>query len=224
MGMDTYTLLEEMASRVPAGSTRVMPIFSRCDAFQASGTTPRRRLLTSPSTRKNATRPRCSVPLEENAAIVSACNLTQISRFSGVTFDSLVFAGGGAKGALWSQILSDVTRACRCACRKVKEATALGLCHRRRVLAPGCFTDMALHGRAAGEVEPRIYAEPGIPGTVRRHDAEMAGGVRGSAWAGRQRADYVDVASSGSGACIPLTPALSLREREIVSPLPVGEG
>jgi autoinducer 2 (AI-2) kinase len=47
--------------------------------------------------------------LEENAAIVSACNLAQISRFSGVTFDSLVFAGGGSKGALWSQILSDVT-------------------------------------------------------------------------------------------------------------------
>lgn len=47
--------------------------------------------------------------LEENAAIVSACNLAQISQFSGVTFDSLVFAGGGSKGALWSQILSDVT-------------------------------------------------------------------------------------------------------------------
>lgn len=47
--------------------------------------------------------------LEENAAIVSACNLAQISQFSGVTFESLVFAGGGSKGALWSQILSDVT-------------------------------------------------------------------------------------------------------------------
>ena len=63
--------------------------------------------------------------LEENAAIVSACNLAQISRFSGVTFESLVFAGGGAKGALWSQILSDVT-GLPVRMPEVKEATALG--------------------------------------------------------------------------------------------------
>jgi autoinducer 2 (AI-2) kinase len=63
--------------------------------------------------------------LEENAAIVSACNLAQISQFSGVTFDSLVFAGGGSKGALWSQILSDVT-GLPVRVPEVKEATALG--------------------------------------------------------------------------------------------------
>ncbi|VEA72505.1 Autoinducer 2 kinase LsrK [Serratia rubidaea] len=47
--------------------------------------------------------------LEENAAIVAACNLAQIAQFSGVQPPALVFAGGGAKGRLWSQILSDVT-------------------------------------------------------------------------------------------------------------------
>ncbi|MCR2604988.1 FGGY-family carbohydrate kinase, partial [Salmonella enterica] len=63
--------------------------------------------------------------LEENAAIVSACNLEQIAAFSGVQARSLVFAGGGAKGKLWSQILSDVT-GLTVRVPVVKEATALG--------------------------------------------------------------------------------------------------
>jgi autoinducer 2 (AI-2) kinase len=42
-----------------------------------------------------------------------------------VTFDSLVFAGGGSKGALWSQILSDVT-GLPVRVPEVREATALG--------------------------------------------------------------------------------------------------
>ena len=47
--------------------------------------------------------------LEENAAIVSACNLQQIADFSNIHPSSLVFAGGGSKGKLWSQILADVS-------------------------------------------------------------------------------------------------------------------
>ncbi|RRF75018.1 hypothetical protein EAO18_00070 [Klebsiella pneumoniae] len=65
-----------MASRVPAGSHGVMPIFpTQCTL--SSGTTPRRRLLTSidPEKCNKATLFRA---LEENAAIVSACNLAQI--------------------------------------------------------------------------------------------------------------------------------------------------
>ena len=42
-----------------------------------------------------------------------------------MTFDSLVFAGGGSKGALWSQILSDVT-GLPVRVPVVREATALG--------------------------------------------------------------------------------------------------
>ena len=63
--------------------------------------------------------------------------LAQISRFSGVTFESLVFAGGGAKGALWSQILSDVT-GLPVRVPEVKEATALG-CALPQELARGCL-------------------------------------------------------------------------------------
>jgi len=82
--------------------------------------------------------------LEENAAIVSACNLAQISRFSGVAFESLVFAGGGSKGALWSQILSDVT-GLPVRVPEVKEATALG-CAIAAGTGAGLFTDMASTG------------------------------------------------------------------------------
>ena len=82
--------------------------------------------------------------LEENAAIVSACNLAQISHFSGVTFDGLVFAGGGAKGALWSQILSDVT-GLPVRVPDVKEATALG-CAIAAGTGAGLFDDMATTG------------------------------------------------------------------------------
>ncbi len=63
--------------------------------------------------------------LEENAAIVSVCNLDLISAFSAVKPDSLVFAGGGSKGKLWSQILSDVT-GLPVRVPMVKESTALG--------------------------------------------------------------------------------------------------
>jgi autoinducer 2 (AI-2) kinase len=63
--------------------------------------------------------------LEENAAIVSALNLENIARFTGVESDRIVFAGGASKGALWCQILADVTgKAVKVP--KVTEATALG--------------------------------------------------------------------------------------------------
>ncbi len=101
--MDTYSLLEEMASRVPAGSHGIMPIFSDAMHFKQwyHAAPSFINLSIDPEKCNKATLFRA---LEENAAIVSACNLAQISRFSGVTFESLVFAGGGAKGALWSQI------------------------------------------------------------------------------------------------------------------------
>jgi autoinducer 2 (AI-2) kinase len=63
--------------------------------------------------------------LEENAAIVSSINLENIKHFSGVTIKEIVFAGGASKGALWSQIVADVT-GYRVKIPKVTEATALG--------------------------------------------------------------------------------------------------
>ncbi len=143
MGMDTYSLLEEMASRVPAGSHGVMPIFSDAMHFKQwyHAAPSFINLSIDPEKCNKATLFRA---LEENAAIVSACNLAQISHFSGVTFESLVFAGGGAKGALWSQILSDVT-GLPVRVPEVKEATALG-CAIAAGAGAGLFADMASTG------------------------------------------------------------------------------
>jgi len=63
--------------------------------------------------------------LEENAAIVSSINLEKIKEFSGVEFSEIVFAGGASRGALWSQILADVT-GYKVKIPQVNEATALG--------------------------------------------------------------------------------------------------
>jgi autoinducer 2 (AI-2) kinase len=63
--------------------------------------------------------------LEENACIVSAINLENISKFSEVDSDTITFAGGASNGALWSQILADVTGK-SVKIPVVKEATSLG--------------------------------------------------------------------------------------------------
>jgi autoinducer 2 (AI-2) kinase len=123
-GIDTYAVLEEKASKVPAGSYGIIPIFS--DAMNY-----KKWMHAAPSFLNLSIDPltcnRFSMfrSLQENAAIVSSINLDNIAAFSGIEIDTIVFAGGASKGALWSQILSDVT-GCRVKIPKVTEATALG--------------------------------------------------------------------------------------------------
>ena len=122
--IDVYTLLEEMASKIPVGSHGIMPIFSDDMKYgkwyHASPSF--LNLSIDSSTCNIASMFRA---LEENSAIVSSINLEKISKFSGVEFDEIVFAGGASKGALWSQILADVTGK-RVKIPVVKEATSLG--------------------------------------------------------------------------------------------------
>ncbi len=123
-GIDTYTVLEEKASKVPVGSYGIMPIFS--DAMKYG-----KWYHASPSFINLSIDPeicnRASMfrSLQENACIVSAINLKKIQAFTGIEIDEIVFAGGASKGALWSQILADVT-GCKVKIPKVTEATALG--------------------------------------------------------------------------------------------------
>lgn len=63
--------------------------------------------------------------LQENACIVSAINLKKIEEFTNIEIKEIVFAGGASKGALWCQILADVT-GCKVKIPEVTEATALG--------------------------------------------------------------------------------------------------
>ncbi|MDH4943489.1 autoinducer-2 kinase [Sulfurimonas sp. C5] len=121
---DVYELLEEKAKNVPAGSYGILPIFS--DAMKYGKwyhAAPSFLNLNIDSTKSNKISMFRS--LEENAAIVSSINLENIKKFSGVEFDTIVFAGGASKGTLWSQILADVT-GYTVKIPKVTEATALG--------------------------------------------------------------------------------------------------
>ncbi len=123
-GVDTYSILEEMASSVPIGSHGIMPIFS--DEMNYG-----KWYHASPSLLNlNLDPTKCGKAeifraLQENACIVSANNLDKISAFTGVNFDTLVFAGGASKGNLWCQILADVTGK-NIKVPIVKEATSLG--------------------------------------------------------------------------------------------------
>jgi autoinducer 2 (AI-2) kinase len=123
-GIDVYTLLEEKASKVPVGSHGIMPIFSDVMRYgkwyHASPSFINLSLAPNICTRASMFR-----SLEENACIVSAINLENISKFSGVDSDTITFAGGASKGALWSQILADVTGK-SVKIPVVKEATSLG--------------------------------------------------------------------------------------------------
>jgi len=123
-GIDVYQVLEERASKVPVGSYGIMPIFSDSmkygEWYHASPSFLNLSLNTEKSNRASMFR-----SLEENAAIVSSINLEKIQKFAEVSLDEIVFAGGASKGALWSQILADVT-GCRVKIPKVTEATALG--------------------------------------------------------------------------------------------------
>lgn len=143
LGVDTYTLLEEMASRVPTGAWGIMPIFSDRMRFKSwyHAAPSFINLSIDPEKCNKATLFRA---LEENAAIVSACNLQQIADFTGIHPTSLVFAGGGSKGKLWSQILADVT-GLTVMVPVVKEATALG-CAIAAGVGAGIWASMAETG------------------------------------------------------------------------------
>jgi autoinducer 2 (AI-2) kinase len=123
-GIDVYTLLEQKAKDVPIGSHGIIPIFS--DSMKYG-----KWYHAAPSFLNLSIDPEvCNIAsmfrsLEENAAIISSINLQKIKEFSKIEIEEIVFAGGASKGALWSQILADVT-GYRVKIPKVTEATALG--------------------------------------------------------------------------------------------------
>jgi len=123
-GIDVYTLLEEKAKEIPIGSYDIMPIFSDSMKYgkwyHAAPSFLNLNIDANICNRASMFR-----SLEENAAIVSSINLEKIKEFSGIEIQEIVFAGGASRGALWSQILADVT-GYRVKIPKVTEATALG--------------------------------------------------------------------------------------------------
>jgi autoinducer 2 (AI-2) kinase len=123
-GVDAYTILERKAEKVPVGSYGIMPIFSDDMKYGKwyHAAPSFVNLSIDPEVCNRASMFRS---LQENACIVSAINLDKIAKFSGVSFDTIIFAAGAAKGFLWPQILADVTGK-NIKIPKVIEATALG--------------------------------------------------------------------------------------------------
>lgn len=123
-GIDPYTHLEYLAKEVPVGSEGILPIFS--DAMHYG-----KWYHAAPSFLNLSLDPQKSSKaamfraLEENAAIVSMLNLEAIFEFTDVQSESITFAGGASRGALWSQILADVTGK-EIKIPNVTEATSLG--------------------------------------------------------------------------------------------------
>jgi len=140
---DVYEVLEEQASKVPVGSYGIMPVFSDvmkyAKWYHAAPSFLNLNLNAAECNRASMFR-----SLEENAAIVSSINLQNIEKFSNIKINSIVFAGGASKGALWSQILSDVT-GYEVKIPKVREATALGAAMAAGV---GCGVYESLSGAA----------------------------------------------------------------------------
>ncbi len=138
-GIDTYALLEEKAKDVPVGSYGILPIFSDVMKYgKWYHAAPSFLNLGIDATIYN--KASMFKSLEENACIVSAENLENIFSFTGVNPDTIVFAGGASKGALWSQTLADVTGK-KVKVPVVKEATALG-CAMAAGVGAGIYTDI----------------------------------------------------------------------------------
>ncbi|MDP8162028.1 autoinducer-2 kinase [Pasteurella skyensis] len=157
LGTDAYSLLEKMAERVPVGANDVIPIFSDAMHFKSW-------YHAAPSFINLSIDPeKCNKQvlfraLEENAAIVSSCNLDQVEKFSGVKLTSIVFAGGGSKGQLWSQILADVT-GLTVNIPVVKESTALG-CAIAAGVGIGIYSSFAEAGRKLVKFERVHHPNP----------------------------------------------------------------
>ena len=157
-GIDAYTIMEEAAAHVPAGANGIVPIFSDAMDFgnwyHAAPSFLNMSIEPGHTTKASLFR-----AMEENAAIVSALNLERVAGFSAVTINGpIIFAGGASKGALWSQILSDVLDR-QVAIPKVREATALG-CAAAAATGAGDFAEVAEAGRAFAAIEKVLDPNP----------------------------------------------------------------
>jgi autoinducer-2 kinase len=153
----SYAELEAMASSVPLGSYGITPIFSdRMNYAEWIHASPSFIGLGLDESKYNVAS--MFRALEENACIVSAINLENIKAFSGVSPTSITFASGASNGALWSQILADVT-GLEVRVPVVKEATALGVAMACGIGA-GVYKSFEESGKEIVKIE-RIY-EPNM--------------------------------------------------------------
>ena len=119
---------------------------------------------------ERAGRAECVRALEEAGAYVSRGHLETVAEVAGTSFDEVVFTGGGAKGALWPQVLADVLGT-PVHVPVEKESTALGAALLARV---GAGLDADLDEAVARVVRhERTFAPE--PAAVARYQELYAG-------------------------------------------------
>jgi autoinducer 2 (AI-2) kinase len=123
LGADAYDLLEGKAAALPPGSNGVFGIFS--NVMQASRWVHASPAFVGFDVASPAGRIECFRAIEESAAYVARGHLGIVEEIAGVAVDETVLTGGGAKGALWPQIVAD-TLGLPVHVPAVKESTALG--------------------------------------------------------------------------------------------------
>ncbi len=124
-GLDPYDLLERQAAQVPAGSYGIMCTFSDVmNYLRWKHAAPSFINLDIFSPEKSG-KAALFRAIQENAAYVAYGNLLVIASSTGEFPKEVIFAGGASKGALWSQIVTDVL-GIPLKVPVVKEATALG--------------------------------------------------------------------------------------------------
>jgi autoinducer 2 (AI-2) kinase len=124
-GVDPYTVMEEAAAAIPAGSNGLLGVFSNVmDTKRWVQASPSFLGfdVDDPTASGRITAIRA---LEEQAAYAARGHLANIESLTGRTVPDVVFTGGAAKGRLWPQIVADVL-ARPVTVPAVVESTALG--------------------------------------------------------------------------------------------------
>jgi len=124
-GKDAYSLMEELAKDIPAGSNGVMPIFAdvmNCKRWvHASPSLMGFDVLAPEKTGKAA----CIRAVEESAAYVTRGHIEILTELIGEAPREAILVGGSSKGQLWPQIISSVLGV-PLHIPVVKESTSLG--------------------------------------------------------------------------------------------------
>lgn len=106
-GRDAYEILEEKAKDVPIGANGIIAIFSDVmDYISWRHAAPSFLNLTIDPTKTG--KKEMFKSIQENAALVTYGNLKIVEEVTGHYPQEAIFAGGAAKGKLWSQTLADV--------------------------------------------------------------------------------------------------------------------
>ncbi len=177
-GIDAYELMEREASLVPPGSNGVFGIFSNLmnsKQWRLASPAFLQYDVTSPETsgKKESIR-----AIEEAAAYVSLGHHKIIESLTESKPEKIIFVGGGSKGFLWPQILSD-TIGVQVDVPVVKESTALGAAICAGVGA-GFYQSIREGSSRLAKIEKSFHTAKGSPRKVLGTVQKMVENLRGN--------------------------------------------